>query len=243
MAIWRYNANGSLDTSFGGVGYVVYDNAVYYSYGFGSTIDAEGKILVTGANGADMATWRYNSNGSLDTSFGGVGYVVHHNAAGGDDVDEGRAVIIDTNGKILVAGESEGVSSTSWDMTIWRYNSDGSLDTSFGGSGYVSHNSAAGGNFSDWGQAITTYSNEKILIAGFSDSISQSDEMVIWCYNNDGSLDTSFGGVGYVVHNNAAGGNKTDKGQSITIDSSGRILVAGTSFGSAPDMAIWRYRE
>ncbi|MGB9613274.1 MAG: SBBP repeat-containing protein, partial [Candidatus Margulisiibacteriota bacterium] len=59
----------------------------------------------------------------------------------------------------------------------------------------------------------------------------------------DGTLDTSFSSTGYVVHNNAAGGNGDDWGFSITTDSSGRILVAGYSYnGSNDDMVIWRYK-
>jgi len=58
-----------------------------------------------------------------------------------------------------------------------------------------------------------------------------------------GVLDSTFGGRGYVVHNNAAGGNGNDRGKSIYVDSSGKIYVTGESYnGSNYDMVIWRYK-
>ena len=197
-------------------------------------------LNISGSN-TDMTIWRYNSDGTLDTSFNSVGYVKHDNAAGGNTDDYGNSVALDSTGRIIVAGFS--MSPTDNDMVIWRYNSTGTLDTSFNGTGFVVFNNAAGGNGDDLGNSIIIDSNGKIIVAGYSNNGTNND-MVIWRYNSDGTLDTSFNGTGIVVHNNAGGANSHDKGNSITMDSSGKIIVAGESRGVANyDMAIWRYNS
>ena len=65
-----------------------------------------------------MVIWRYNSNGSLDNTFGNNG-IVHHNTAGGNDWEEGRSIYVDSNGKIYVTGLSWNGSND--DMVIWKY--------------------------------------------------------------------------------------------------------------------------
>src|SRR3989338_3716307 len=254
MSIWRYNSDGTLDTTFnsnGSIPGIVVHNSAAGGNGGDSgnsiTIDLNGKILVTGyshnGNNYDMSIWRYNSNGTLDTTFGGGdGIVVHDGAAGGYGGDYGSSIRTDSSGKILVTGYSYSTNYT-YDMVIWRYNTNGKLETSFSSDGIVVHDNAAGGNGSDYGNSITIDSNGKILVTGYSSS-GDYDDMVIWRYNTDGTLDTTFGGGdGIVVHDGAAGGDSDDKGGSITIDSSGKILVTGYSEnGNDFDMVIWRYK-
>jgi hypothetical protein len=66
--------------------------------------------------------------------------------------------------------------------------------------------------------------------------------MVVWRLNADGTLDTTFNYSGIVVNNRAAGGNGSDSGNALAIDSQGRILITGSSTNSAvnADMVIWR---
>jgi uncharacterized delta-60 repeat protein len=247
MVIWRYNSNGTLDNTFGNNGIVVHNNAAGgNSADAGSSIyvDSNGNIYVTGYswNGSndDMVIWRYNSNGILDTSFNGTGFVVHNNAAGGNGSDRGNSIYVDNTGKIYVTGYSWNGSND--DIVIWRYNSNGILDTAFNGTGFVVHNNAAGGNSSDSGNSIYVDNTGKIYVTGYSWNGS-SDDMVIWRYNSNGTLDTTFNGTGFVVHNNAAGGNDYDRGNSIYVGSNGKIYVTGYSWnGSNDDMVIWRYK-
>ena len=80
-------------------------------------------------------------------------------------------------------------------------------------------------------------------MAGLSGG-SPNYDMVIRRYNSDGNIDTTFAGVGYVTHNNAAGGNANDIGWSVALDAAGRILVCGISKSGAGnwyDNVIWRY--
>jgi uncharacterized delta-60 repeat protein len=130
-------------------------------------------------------------------------------------------------------------------MVIWRYNSNGTLDSSFGNNGIVVYNNAAGGNGDDIGNSIYVDSTGKIYVTGSSKNSSGNDDMVIWRYNSNGSLDTSFGtkGKGIVINDNAAGGNSYDYGFSIFVDSTGKIYVTGYSYnGRNADMVIWRYK-
>jgi uncharacterized delta-60 repeat protein len=244
-------ATGVLDTTFDGDGIVVHNNAAGgngYDEGNSIYVDSNGKIYVTGfsSNGRndDMVIWRYNSNGSLDTSFGRNGIVVHNNAAGGNGNDVGNSIYVDSNGKIYVTGFSDNGSSryiVICDMVIWKYNSNGSLDKTFGSGGIVVHNNAAGGNGYDVGNSIYVDSNGKIYVTGYS--WNSNFDMVIWRYNSNGSLDSSFGRNGIVVHNNAAGGNGFNVGNSIYVDSNGKIYVTGfSSNGRNDDMVIWKYK-
>ena len=246
VSINCYNS-GTLDTSFNSKGFVTHHNAAggnSRDHGKAITTDNQGHILVAGQsyNGSDydLALWRYNADGTLDTTFGMKGFVTHHNAAGGNWSDRVYSITTDSQGRILVAGES--YNGSDMDMVIWRFHTDGTLDTTFGTGGVVVHNNAAGGNGDDSGRSITVDSQGRILVAGYSLNSSGNSDMVIWRYNADGTLDTSFDGDGIVVHNSAAGGNGNDYGYSIITDGQGRILVAGQSFnGSNDDMVIWRY--
>jgi len=245
MVIWRYNANGTLDSSFDSDGIVTHHNAVGGNddMGYSLALDSSGRIIVAGKshNGSndDMAIWRYNSDGTLDTTFDTDGIVTHNSAAGGNGDDMGYSLALDSSGKILVTGYSYNATNT--DMAIWRYNSDATLDTTFGTGGFVTHNSAAGGNWHDKGNSIAVDSSDRIVVTGYSRGGSNYD-MAIWRYSSDGTLDSSFDTDGIVTHNSAAGGNGDDHGNSVALDSSGRIVVIGrSSNGSNDDMTIWRY--
>ena len=245
MVIWRYNADGALDPSFGGDGVVVYESATESSDGYAVKIDGAGKVVVAGdshASGTDhMVIWRYDSDGTLDPTFGGNGLVIPARFG----ADYGRDCTIDAAGRILVAGFAYNYNA---DMVIWRHNADGTGDPSFGVDGMVVHHGAAGGSRNDEGYDLTVAAG-KILVAGRSNSPPypgtppDNYDMVIWRYNADGTLDTSFGIDGIVVHDGAAGGRGNDYGYAITIDAAGRVLVSGTSTNDYNrDMVIWRYR-
>jgi uncharacterized delta-60 repeat protein len=245
LAIWRVFPDGNSDNYFGNNGMVTYHGGNWDS-GKSIVLDNSSRILVCGnirtdTTGDDLAIWRYMDNGSLDDSFGDNGVVTHHGAADGSNYhDQGEAITIDNRGRILVCGSSQGTNN--YDLAIWRYMADGSLDHSFGGDGVVTHNGAAGGNSVDIGTSITLDNWGRIIVCGFSWNGNDYD-MTIWRYNADGSLDKSFGNDGVVTHHGAAGGNGDDKGHSVILDESGRIHVCGESNnGSDRDLALWRYK-
>ena len=249
MMLWRYNPDGTPDTTFGNGGIVVHDSTAGGSdYNFGSslTTDLQERILVTGssrnaAGDFDMMIWRYNPDGTVDTSFGNGGIVVSDCVAGENGNDYGYSIITDSLGRILVTGSSFNGSNS--DMMLWRYNQDGTPDSGFGNGGIVVSDSAAGGNGDDEGYSIIRDLQGRILVTGCSRDTSGNFAMVIWRYNVNGTLDSNFGSNGIVVNSNATNGDSSIIGKSITLDSQGRILVAGNSKNASDDfaMVIWRF--
>jgi uncharacterized delta-60 repeat protein len=134
-ALVRYNADGSLDASFGTGGKVTTDLASSLQKPETVKIQSDGKIVVAGYSltgpgaNTDFALVRYNSDGSLDSSFGSGGKVLTDIGA---SVDQANSVVIQPDGKILVVGASGTGGVGPADLALVRYNSDGSLDTSFG---------------------------------------------------------------------------------------------------------------
>src|SRR3954454_16661446 len=127
---------GGLDPNFGTGGKVTTAVGKYDAYVNGIVRQPDGKFVVAGSshNGVDtdFALARYNSNGLLDTSFNGTGKVT---TAIGPSWDNSKAVALQPDGKIVVAGDSN--NGSNFDFALTRYNPNGSLDTSFNGTGKV----------------------------------------------------------------------------------------------------------
>ncbi|MCZ6691590.1 MAG: hypothetical protein O7H41_18550 [Planctomycetota bacterium] len=246
LAVWRFLDDGTLDSAFNGQGWTSHHDAgggAGDDSGWDVTLDGAGKIVVTGstesaAAAQDMAIWRFNDDGTLDASFNSQGWVTHNGAAGASNDDQGLAVTLDATGNILVAGNSEAAAQT--DMAIWRFLPDGNLDLSFNGQGWATHDNAAGGMGIDVGTGIAVDAGGRILVSGWSDGGGFNNDMVVWRFDATGALDSSFNGQGWFVHSNAAGGNGTDLGLDVRVDTMGRIVVSGSSSGVQSDTVVWR---
>jgi uncharacterized delta-60 repeat protein len=118
----RYNADGSLDTSFDGDGIVTTAIGAANDYAQSVIQQADGKLVVAGSshNGSDsdVALVRYNADGSLDTGFDGDGKVT---TAIGGSYDAGNSVIQQADGKLVVAGYS--YNGNNYDVALVRYDS------------------------------------------------------------------------------------------------------------------------
>lgn len=261
LVIARFDATtGTLDSTFGGDINPVDgspDGFVVHSLSAGSnenvkamTIDGNGNILAAGysneSGSDDMTLWRFTEDGQLDTSFASAnGYVTHDGANGNPgSEDNAAAITLDTDGTILITGTSGS------NMVLWRYTDDGILDNRFGDDNTPADNSPDGfstfsavGSNSGYGLTIDT--SGKILVSGrVYSSAATTWDMILWRYNSDGSLDTSFANdLGYTIHASAAGYNYIDSGFGVITDAGGNILVAGHSQGtnSDEDMVVWRY--
>jgi len=217
FALARYNTDGSLDTTFG-TGGIVLTPIGDSAYASGVAIQSDGKIVVAGSshngNTSRFALARYNTNGSLDTSFGMGGIVV---TPIGNYYQGASAVAIQADGKIVAAGAYEIVDFDAG-FALVRYNTDGSLDTSFGSGGIVT--TAGGGSnlasFSD----VAIQPDGKIVAVGY-DLYGVSFKFILARYNTNGSLDTTFGMGGKVL--TLVGGDGA-----VAIQSDGKIVVTGT---------------
>ncbi len=234
FVVLRYHANGSLDMNFGVNGMVSTDVGSIFDFANAVVIQPDGKIIAGGTCGAggpnnDFALVRYNSDGSLDTGFGSGGIVK-------TDVDSSydyvHALALQSDGKIVIAGVA--ILSTGEDIAIARYNTNGTLDNTFGTNGTVT--------FDVWGavddaNAIVIQSDGKILVGGYADDSNANHHFAIVRVNSDGSLDGSFcGGIVTTM----VGTDAIIYG--MTLDWIGNILVGGMTFnGAITELAVARY--
>src|SRR5262249_27696796 len=139
------------------------------------------------------------------------------------------AVLIQSDGRIVAAGSSNNINK--YDFALARYNPDGTLDTSFNGSGKLT---TAIGTADDSALTVAIQSDGRIVAAGSSD-----DNFALARYNLDGMLDTSFNGTGTVT---TLIGFANDIARAVAIQSDGRIVAAGSSNnGTKDDFALVRY--
>jgi uncharacterized delta-60 repeat protein len=239
----RYNANGTLDTTFGVGGKQITDvSASGNDEARGVALQADGKIVVVGWGGspnARLEVVRYNVNGSLDTSFNTTGKVitdVDFLVNGGDTqytVSKAFDVSIQTDQKIVVTGWNHGGSPQ---LTLVRYNPDGSLDTSFGTNGITAHQIENGA----FASAMTIQIDGKILVTGRCNmSSGNSNQFLLARYTSDGDLDTTFDTDGIVT---TTFGSIDDRAQALALQRDGKIVVVGYSNdGSHKHFALARY--
>src|SRR5687768_3399167 len=162
-------AAGDFDTTFGGDGSATADFASGADFGSSVVIQGDGNIVVggttgDGSNGRDnFALARFTPAGVLDTTFGGGTGRVTHNLGGDDDV---QAVAVAPGGKIVAVGSTrpEFGSGAAADWAITRYNSDGTVDSTFGGGdGIVTTNFF---NLGDTAYGVAVQGDGKIVVTG-----------------------------------------------------------------------------
>jgi uncharacterized delta-60 repeat protein len=232
-------AAGELDPSFDGDGRVVTDVPGSYEGAYAVATQADGKIVTAGeiiAGAArDFAVNRYTSDGRLDASFGGDGSVTTDFDG---DFDAVYAVLIQPDGKVLVAGQVfiGAVFTGHTDFGLARYNLDGSLDTSFGGDGKVTTDLA--GSY-DAGYGLAIQPDGKIVVAGRADGTGRPTSFGLARYHPDGTLDTSFDGDGKVI-TDFAGAH--DRAYDVAVQGDGKIVAVGeTTDGGSVNLALARY--
>lgn len=186
----------SLDTSFGTEGKVITSFSSGEDVARGAVIQSDGKIVIAGytfsnVSGYDFLCIRYNSNGSLDTSFGNEGIAAFDLQTGSDD----RAYSIDLqlDGKLVLAGFSDNGSDRNG--AVIRLNEDGSLDSSFSSTGIAITDVFE----SDIYNVVKIHHiTGNIVVGGTSYSDTNKSKGILARYTPNGSLDTTFNGTGMV---------------------------------------------
>ncbi len=232
ILVIRYNANGSLDTTFDGDGMVTKDISSGDDSANAIAIQSDGKILVAGSayhgSNQHLVIVRYNTNGSLDTSFATAG--IYDYSLTGDNQLNG--ILLQTDGKIVVGGTVGGK------FFLARLASTGSLDSSFGTSGVV--NAALGSSTADDLKAFALQSDGKFVAVGSTTVSSQFDSAIVR-YTSAGALDTSFDTDG-IVTVDASGASEEDAIVSVALNSDNtRILVGGYKKPSDKDAILLLY--
>ncbi|MDZ7858116.1 cadherin domain-containing protein [Sphaerotilus sp.] len=228
-ALVKLNADGTLDTSFGGGdGVATGSNSVSNQSG-SLAIQTDGKILLAAGN-SDFVVQRFNVNGSVDASFGTSG-VAAIDLAGSTDL--ARSIEVQTDGRLVVGGTA--LNGGQFDFAVVRLLANGSLDTSFNGTGMRLLD--IGTNSSDMAYAMALQSNGAIVLTGWSDA-SGSTTFATVRLTSAGALDTSFNGTGTVTTDIGAG---SELGVTVAVQADGKIVIAGQAGSNGNDFALVRY--
>ena len=214
LYIYRVFPNGQIDSDFGQNG------VIYFPYGnngpskiFSMALQNDGKILVKCKINDESKLLRIDQNGIFDTTFGNNGIA---------SVTDGMEVKLQSNNKIIVGGQF-------WDGTnnyynFSRYNTDGTIDLTFGDNGTVITDITS---FTyDIIMDIAIQSDDKIIAVGMSYSSPVHYRPVITRFNEDGFLDNSFGDNGTII---TSFGSQSILGQiyDVEIYPNDQIIVGG----------------
>jgi len=227
----RYDANGSLDSTFGSGGIVTTRVGTGSSSIDGLVLQPDGKFVADGdaVDAADQnvpGLARYNADGSLDPSFGSGGIVTTPVTPGGFFPYDasGGPLALQPDGKIVVAATSQGA----WFLV--RYETDGSLDPSF-----VSGGLATIGGDSPGASSLVLQPDGKILTAGFDSTATSptgpvTDLLTIARMNPDGTLDRTFstGGVADIEAGTGAPNSPPPASAALALQPDGKIVAAGS---------------
>ena len=238
-------ADGDLDPLFGSGGMVMTDLGKSTDLAEAVAIQADGKLVVVGTtyknndfSDEDFVVTRYNTDGTLDITFGNRGKV-RTDFPGLAAVPS--SVVIQPDGKIVVAGGAFPLFTFLGNFKVVRYNPNGSLDTSFGDGGIVTTIFPAGSYAFD----VALQSDGKIIAAGtffvdFDPGESSDTDFALARYNPDGTPDATFGNGGQVTTDFVG---FEDDAFSVLIQPDGKIVAVGSANDPATfyDFAAARY--
>ena len=238
-------ADGGLDPTFGTGGMLMTDINRSTDIANAVAIQADGKLVVVGTaykqndfSGEDFVVTRHNTDGTLDNTFGVMGKV-RTDFPGLAAVPS--SVVIQPDGKIVVAGGAFPLFTFLGNFEVVRYNPNGSLDTSFGDGGIVTTIFPQGSYAFD----VALQSDGKIIAAGtvfvdFDPGEMSDTDFALARYNPDGTPDATFGSGGQISTDFLG---HEDDAFSVLIQPDGKIVAVGSANDPATfyDFAAARY--
>ncbi|MBP7477046.1 MAG: T9SS type A sorting domain-containing protein [Chitinophagales bacterium] len=230
FSIQSFAQDGTLDPTFGVGGKVTTDLGLEGVMAI--AIQSDGKIVAAGTykNGVnlDFGIARYKTNGTLDSSFSGDG-IQFTDFNSSDDEAFNLAILPD--GKIIVVGYTYKSNLTLNDYAIAKYNSDGSLDNTFGTSGKVITDID-----DDIAKFIKVMSDGKFFVGG---NISTNPRFTLAKYNSNGTLDLSFNTTGYIETDLSSISSENLEANSMVIQTDNKIVVCGTEISGSTQKGIY----
>lgn len=233
FAIAKLTSAGALDTSFNSTGKSTVDFAGGEDIAYAVVVQSDGKIVAVGKSTAggntSLAVARWDTDGSLDTTFATSG---KYTALYGTGAAEYRSVALDSSSRILIAGNATLSGKSCFVLT--RLTTAGAIDTTFGSSGSVT---VTPGTVGDSARGIAV-SSSRIYVGGTTlvGGGSSVGNFAIVAYSLDGVLDPSFGISGVATFDFETafpGATRDDTVYSMTLNSSSQIVLSGTSTDTA----------
>ncbi len=222
-----FNGNGKVATDIGGMAQarsvVIQEDGKIVTAGF---------VLTNTSGDSNISILRYDSNGSLDSSFGNAG-----TAMGTMGISsEARCVALQSDGKIIAAGQNKILRDGAYiyRIVLVRFDQNGTIDTTFGDNGFVVTESETGTQAA--ANSIAVYDDDKIAVAGTT-----VDDFMVVRYTSSGLLDTSFGENGIVTTNV---GGSVDMAYGIVLQKDGKLVVSGEGGTcNSRDFIVVRYMD
>lgn len=211
---------GTLDHTFSGDGKLTTAMTAANSVARTILVQPDAKILAAGgvndAGISQFAITRYHADGTTDLTFNTTGKAFlnfnnHNSFCTGS--------VLQPDGKIILAGFTE--STGGHDFALARLNSNGTTDVTFGDNGKVT----ASPGITSFCDAVALQPDGKILAAGHTlEPFTLSNVFVVYRFNPDGALDTTFGNNGKVL---TAIGNDSAIANCMALQPDGKIILAG----------------
>ncbi len=240
FSLIRLNSDSTLDTTFNSTGKVYTKFTTGLDLPIAMALQSDGKIVVAGKishdiDGSHIVIVRYNTNGTLDGSFNKIGYTTIGMGYKSDIIVAN--LVLQNDGKILIAGSSTGKSPEfyDYDFLLLRLKSNGILDENFNKTGTIPGiiRTHLGSNF-DITKNITIQNLDgKIILVGNVDGINGNKNFAIIRFNSNGTIDSSFNPSGQLPGSAIVDLNNYDDSSSVVLQETDKIILAGTTLVSS----------
>jgi uncharacterized delta-60 repeat protein len=226
ILVSRFLADGTADTTCNGTGEFI--DTVNDAVASDVVVLSDGSFVVAGTtqtnNIGTLFVAKFTSTCNLDTTFGTTGIATYSALFG----TSGRALVVQSDGKIIVVGDEYPTVSDSSDqrVLVTRFSALGALDTSFGSSGRFISSSNEKGQAQD----VVIDSSGRIIFTGSIVGTVAPDAAIVGRLTNAGSLDTSFATLGYFINEF----NGDAQLNAIAFRPNGNLVAVGTYGGPSP---------